>query len=110
MYINNEDFVKWATRLSQQIKEIGKDLKSLINTGDVFDKDEKPLDNQDVSLLLNVSYRTLQRYRSDGLLPFFKLGQKIYYKTVDVRDFVYKNGDYWDRKRFEEKMNVDEKA
>jgi len=102
MYINNEDFAKWALRLSQQIKEIGKDLKSLINTNDVFEKDEKPLDNQDVSLLLNVSHRTLQRYRSDGLLPFFKLGQKIYYKTADVRDFIYKNGDYWDKKRFEE--------
>ena len=104
MYIDNENFENWMVRLSQKLNEIGKDLKSLINTSGVFDKDDKPLDNQDVSLLLNVSHRTLQRYRSDGLLPFFKLGQKIYYKTSDVRDFVYKNGDYWDKKRFEEKI------
>jgi len=101
MYINNEDFVKWASHLSQQIKEIGKDLKSLISTNDVFDKDDKPLDNQDVSLTLNVSHRTLQRYRDDGLLPFFKIGQKVYYRTSDVRNFVFnhqqktKGGQQW---------------
>jgi len=88
-------------KLSKKLSEIGKDLKSLVNTNEVFDKEDKPLDNQDVSLLLNVSHRTLQRYRSEGLLPFFKLGQKIYYKTSDVREFVYKNGDHWDKKRFE---------
>jgi hypothetical protein len=108
MYINNDDFVKWAARLSQEVKEVGKDLKSLINTNGVFDKDDKPMDNQDVSLMLNVSHRTLQRYRSDGLLPFFKLGQKIYYKTSDVREFVYKNGDHWDRKRFEDETKTDD--
>ena len=90
MYINNDEFEKWATRLSKEIGEIGKALNSLINTSDVFDKDDKPLDNQDVSLALNVSYRTLQRYRDNGLLPFFKIGKKVYYKTSDVRAFVFK--------------------
>jgi hypothetical protein len=51
--------------------------------------------------LLHVSHRTLQRYRSDGSLPFHKHGQKIYYKLSDVRNFVYKNGDPWDKKEFE---------
>jgi len=91
MYINNEDFVKWASHLSQQIKEAGKDIKSLINANGIFDEDDKPLDNQDVSLTLNVSHRTLQRYRDNDLLPFFKIGQKVYYKTSDVRNFVFKH-------------------
>ena len=101
MFINDSHFDSWMEKLSKKLSEIGKDLKSLVNTNEVFDKEDKPLDNQDVSLLLNVSHRTLQRYRSEGLLPFFKLGQKIYYKTSDVREFVYKNGDHWDKKRFE---------
>jgi hypothetical protein len=88
-------------KLSKKLNEIGKDLKFLVNTNDVFDADDKPLDNQDVTLLLNVSHRTLQRYRTGGLLPFYKVGQKIYYKTSDVREFVYKTGDHWDTKRFE---------
>ena len=90
MYINNEDFVKWATLISQNQKETNSKLNSLINTNDVFDKDDKPLDNQDVSLMLNVSHRTLQRYRDNDLLPFFKIGQKVYYRTSDVRNFVFK--------------------
>jgi len=91
MYINNDEFEKWATRLSKEVSEIGKGLKSLINTNGIFNEDDQPLDNQDVSLTLNVSHRTLQRYRDSGLLPFFKIGQKVYYRTSDVRKLVFKS-------------------
>jgi len=102
MFVNDNHFIEWMEKLSKKLNEIGKDLKSLINTNEVFDKDDKLLDNQDLCLLLHISPRTLQRYRSDGILPFIKRGQKIYYKASDVREFVYKNGDYWDKKRFDE--------
>ncbi|MDR1810019.1 MAG: helix-turn-helix domain-containing protein [Prevotella sp.] len=49
-----------------------------------------------------MSPRTLQRYRTGGLLPFHKRGQKIYYRLSDVREFIYRNGDHWDKKAFEE--------
>jgi hypothetical protein len=52
--------------------------------------------------MLHVSPRTLQCYWTEGGLPFLKRGQKIYYKTTDVRDFVYTQGDYWEKKNFEE--------
>ena len=63
MYIDNENFEKWMKRLSKKLTEIGKDLKSLINTDKVLDDNEKILDNQDLAFLLKVSFRTLQRYR-----------------------------------------------
>ena len=59
MYINNEDFEIWMQKLSKKLSEIGQDLKSLINTKEVFDPDEKLLDNQDLAFLLKVSYRTV---------------------------------------------------
>jgi len=105
MRIDNDVFEKWMEKLFGKMTEIGKDLKSLINTNDVFDSDDKLLDNQDLCLMLHVSNRTLQRYRSDGVLPFLKRGQKIYYKASDVRAFVYANGDYWDKKRFDDVIN-----
>ena len=71
MYINNEDFEMWMDKLSKKLNDIGADLKSLINTKEVFDEDEKLLDNQDLAFLLKVSYRTLQRYRMSKKLPFF---------------------------------------
>ena len=35
MYINNDDFEKWMERLSKKLNDIGKDLKSLVNTNEV---------------------------------------------------------------------------
>ena len=102
MFVNDNYFNECMERLYRKLNEIGKDLKSLINTNEVFDKDDKLLDNQDLCLMLHISPRTLQRYRTGGNLPFLKCGQKIYYKASDVRQFVYKNGDYWDKKRFDD--------
>lgn len=71
MYIDNENFEKWMTTLSKKLTEIGQDLKSLINTDTVLDENEKLLDNQDLAFLLKASFRTLQRYRVKGKLPYF---------------------------------------
>lgn len=46
------------------------------------------LDNQDVSLLLNISLRTLQTLRDNGTLPFSKINRKAYYKPKDVEEIV----------------------
>ena len=41
-------------------------------------------DNQDLCMLLQISKRTLQRYRSIGALPYKTLGKKTYYSEEDV--------------------------
>ena len=103
MYINNEDFEIWMQKLSKKLSEIGQDLKSLINTKEVFDPDEKLLDHQDLAFLLKVSYRTLQRYRSSKKLPFFMVAHKTYYRTSDVREFVRSHMDFQTYQDFEKK-------
>jgi hypothetical protein len=52
---------------------------------------ERLLDNQDVCQLLNVSKRTLQRYRSSGELPYQMLYHKTFYKESDVQAFIKTN-------------------
>jgi len=47
-------------------------------------------------LMLNVSKRTLQRYRSLGWLPFKQLDQKIYYLETDVERFI---NEYFSKRR-----------
>ncbi|MBS7120322.1 MAG: helix-turn-helix domain-containing protein [Dysgonomonas sp.] len=103
MYINNEDFETWMQKLSKKLSEIGQDLKSLINTKEVFSEDETLLDNQDLAFLLKVSFRTLQRYRSSKKLPFFMVGHKTYYRTSDVREFVRSHMDFQTYQEFEKK-------
>lgn len=101
MYIDNENFDKWMERLSKKLNEIGKDLKAFINTDEVLDKDEKMLDNQDLAFMLKCSYRTLQRHRSNGILPYAKFGHKIYYRVSDVRAFVKEHCDFQTFQKFE---------
>ena len=101
MYIDNENFEKWMEKLSKKLTEIGKDLKSLINTDKVLDDNEKILDNQDLAFLLKVSFRTLQRYRVSGHLPYFTIGKKNYYRADDIRAFVRERADSQTYKQFE---------
>lgn len=63
--------------------------------GDVNEKpqgtallEEDTMDNQDVCMLLHVSKRTLQRYHSDGLLPYRMHRHKTYYRRADVELFI----------------------
>ena len=50
--------------------------------------EDDTMDNQDVCMLLHVSKRTLQRYRSDGLLPYRMHRHKTYYRRADVELFI----------------------
>ena len=43
------------------------------------------LDNQDLIGMFKVSRRTLQRYRSQGELPYCNLSAKSVYKLTDVQ-------------------------
>jgi hypothetical protein len=65
---------------------------------DVSDK-TKWLDNEDVCRILNISKRTLQSYRDNGCLPYYRIRKKIYYKKEDIdrilemgKNFKKKNG------------------
>jgi hypothetical protein len=49
---------------------------------------EMLLDNQDLCFMLNVSKRTLQRFRSSGFLPYKRINQKLYYLESDVLQFI----------------------
>jgi hypothetical protein len=53
----------------------------------VFDS-EHLLDNQDLCIMLNISKRTLQRYRSLGWLPYRTIDQKSFYLQSEVETFV----------------------
>lgn len=50
--------------------------------------DDNLLDNQDVCLMLKVSKRSLQRYRSMGILPYRLFKRTPYYRREDVEMFI----------------------
>ncbi len=107
MYIDNENFERWMEKLSKKLTEIGQDLKSLINTDKVLDENDKILDNQDLAFLLKVSFRTLQRYRASGKLPYFTISHKTYYRAADIRIFIQENADSKTYERFKKENQLD---
>ena len=73
-------------------------------TSPLTEKLEDWLDNQDVMQALHVSSRTLQTLRSNGILPFSRIGNKLYYRRSDIQRLLSNNytmikiSDYGKRK------------
>jgi hypothetical protein len=49
------------------------------------------VDNQDVMHTLHISPRTLQTLRSNGILPFSRIGNKLYYRKQDILKILTDN-------------------
>lgn len=89
--------------IGQQLRRCPLVRTELINKGvmsadDLNDEDyveqailEDWIDNQDVMSRLHISVRTLQKLRSNGILPYTKVNGKIYYRRQDVEELLNKN-------------------
>jgi hypothetical protein len=55
-------------------------------------KNEKPeniwIDKQEILMRLHISSRTLQIWRTGGILLFARIGKKIYYRESDLRNLL----------------------
>jgi hypothetical protein len=58
----------------------------------LFMKDQAPeelwIDKQEILMRLHISNRTLQTWRSKGIIPFARIGKKIFYKESDLRNLL----------------------
>jgi len=67
------------------LKRILQYLDKKYTTGKTLN--ETWLDQADVTQILKISTKTLQRYRKRGL-KYHKLKGKIYYKAADIQDYL----------------------
>lgn len=78
---------------SQQYTELVNRLDIL--NGKLEEKSKIPtdtfLDNQEFIQLMNISKRTAQTWRDEGIVSFSQIGSKIYYKMKDVNVLLDKN-------------------
>ena len=83
------DIVAIESKTFEQIKERFKDFSRQVKDlcGNNQDK-EQWLSNGDICNLLQISPRTLQTYRDNGILPFSQIGRKLYYKVSDVENLI----------------------
>ena len=83
------DIVAIESKTFGQIKERFEDFSKQVKNlcGDNREKD-KWLDNDEVCELLQISRRTLQSYRDNGILPYSQIGRKCYYKVADIENLI----------------------
>ena len=87
-------FEGWMRRIMERLDRQEELIVGLMGKERKRDKEvelldgERLFDNQDLCLLLQVSKRSLQRYRSIGVLPYHMLRHKTYYKESDVLAFI----------------------
>ncbi|MDO7138908.1 MULTISPECIES: helix-turn-helix domain-containing protein [Algibacter] len=78
---------------TEQFKELVNRLDSLNSKLEKNSTEVKEtfLDNQDFIQLMNISKRTAQTWRDEGIVSFSQIGSKIYYKMKDVEVLLNKN-------------------
>ena len=88
--LTRNNFESWMQKLMERLDRQDELLLSLQPSGKAPDPMERirMFDNQDLCMLLQISKRTLQRYRSEGALSYKTLGKKTYYSETDVLDFL----------------------
>lgn len=78
---------KMINRMGQQeqlLKILVDDLQERNKDGNLYLRGERLYNNRDLVKILKTSMRSLQRYRTKGLLPFMMLRNMSYYKESDV--------------------------
>ena len=81
--LSNEEYDRIILKLDQVLElltEVSKKAKSPL--------EESWLDTYEAARVLKVSTRTLQNYRDNRILPFSKIGSKIYFKASDIENLL----------------------
>ena len=87
MNIDRTEFFAWMERIMDSFDLLGAHIDGVVKKRNSIDGDEL-LDNQDLLQMLKISNRSLQRYRSNGKLPYYTISGKLYYKLSDVHQFI----------------------
>jgi len=88
MYIENKDFEMWMKRIMERFDGLEDRISKPPEKKRITYNGEQLFDNQDLCLMLHVTKRTLQRYRTLGWLPYKRIDQKAYYLESDVENFI----------------------
>ena len=84
--LDRETFLEWMERIMKRFDDL-KQTAPDIPQRPMIDG-EPLLDNQEVCIMLQVSKRTLQRYRASGTLPFHIVYHKTWYLESEILAFI----------------------
>jgi hypothetical protein len=88
MFIDREYMEAWMKRIMERFDRLESRMEKPPEPERQRLDGELLLDNQDLCIMLNVSKRSLQRYRSLGWLSYEQIDQKLYYLQSEVERFI----------------------
>ena len=88
MFIEKEYLEKWMRLIMERFDNLENRMAKPPEKERLKYNGELLLDNYDLCVMLNVSKRTLQRYRTLKWLPYRRIDQKTYYLESDVEKFI----------------------
>ena len=92
MMLDREYFDNWMQRLAKRLEHIEELCTPAAEQSlSVLPDGDRLLDNYDLCKMLNISKRTLQRYRTSGDLPYQMIYYKTFYRESDVLRFIERN-------------------
>ena len=76
--------IQILTALHREVKEVSNLIAEITSPYKALQQTTKWLDGQEACQLLNISKRTLQTYRTKGILGATQINRKNYFKLTDV--------------------------
>lgn len=57
----------------------------------LMQSDNEWLDGQEVMQMLHIKVETLKNWRRSGVIPYSKLGGKLYYNLLEIKQLLLQN-------------------
>jgi hypothetical protein len=70
------------------MKPIKNKEQAILKKAEPIPADEMWIDKQDIISRLHISDRTLQTWRTKGILPYSRIRRKIYYRESDLKKLL----------------------
>lgn len=83
---NIHPFVQSNIEMRQAFTE----LRMMINLKESLPPEYKIFNNEEILKLFSISPKTCQNWRDEGILKYFKIKGKIYYRQSDIRSLIDK--------------------
>ena len=92
-------FYRFSEDEVQEIKKRLDDISFELKNKQRTEPDQIWYDNQEFLQLMNISKRTAQTWRDEGIISYSQVGSKIYYRMSDVQKLLDSNYNQAFKKR-----------
>jgi predicted DNA-binding transcriptional regulator AlpA len=83
--IDNASVSQFKGIISKVVEKVMKDvLQKQIGLNNSVNGDQTLITRSEVMKMLNVSHSTLYHYQRKGIIPFLKIGNRVYFKKCDI--------------------------